>query len=289
MFTLITWNIQSGRSPDGQPDLGRVVGCLDRFAQHDVVCLQEVASGFDPGGEDQFAALRARMPGHAAVAAVACDLAAGPAVPGAADGARRRSGSMILSRHPVLQVLRHSLPWPADPAVPSMPRMALEVTLATPGGLLRIVNAHLEYFSCQQRLAQVERLRELQREGRAHAVRPRAAGSGPFAPVPRAAPALLAGDFNMLPGSPEHQCLLAPFGDDTPPWRDCWHVVQPGRCHAPTVGLHDLRPDAPPPFTFDYVFASADLSACVRRMRVDASEQGSDHQAMLVELDWPAG
>ncbi|WP_312517119.1 endonuclease/exonuclease/phosphatase family protein [Massilia sp.] len=289
MFTLITWNIQSGRSPDGKPDLGRVVGCLDRFARHDVVCLQEVASGFDPGGEDQFAALRARMPGHAAAAAVACDLATDPAEPGAADGPRRRIGSMILSRHPVLQVLRHSLPWPPDPAVPSMPRTALEVTLATPGGLLRIVNAHLEYFSYQQRLAQVERLRELQRDGRAQAMRPRAAGSGPFAPVPRAAPALLAGDFNMLPGSPEHQRLLAPFGDDTPPWRDCWQVVQPGRRHAPTVGLHDLRPDAPPPFTFDYVFASADLTARVRRMRVDASEQGSDHQAVLVELDWPAG
>ena len=29
----------------------------------------------------------------------------------------------------------------------------------------------------------------------------------------RAAPALLAGDFNMLPGSPEHGRMLAPFGD----------------------------------------------------------------------------
>jgi len=287
MFKLITWNIQSGRSPDGKPDLGRVVACLDRFARHDVVCLQEVASGFDPGGEDQFAALRARMPGHAAVSAIACDLAADADRPGAADGPRRRIGSMILSRHPVLQVLGHSLPWPFDPAVPSMPRMALEVTLATPGGLLRVISAHLEYFSYQQRLAQVERLRELQREGRAHAVRARPGGDGPFAAVPRAAPALLAGDFNMLPGSPEHGRLLAPFGDDTPSWRDCWHVVQPGRRHAPTVGLHDLRPDAAPPFTFDYVFASADLAGRVRRMRVDASEQGSAHQAVLVELDWP--
>lgn len=285
MFTLVTWNIQSGRDPDGRPDIGRVVACLDRFAHHDVVCLQEVASGFDPDREDQFAALRAALPAHVPALAFACDIAA---LDGGAAAPRRRLGSMILSRHPLLQVLRHSLPWPADPAVPSMPRVALEVTLATPGGPLRVIAAQLEYFSHQQRLAQVERLRELQREARAHAVRPRCDGAGAFAAVARAAPALLAGDFNMLPGSPEHGRMLAPFGDDTPPWRDCWHAIQPGRRHAPTVGLHDLRPDAAPPFTFDYVFASADLAPRVRRMRVDASEQGSEHQAVSVELDWPA-
>ena len=284
MFKLVTWNIQSGRDPDGQPDIGRVVTGLDRFADHDVVCLHEVASGFDPDREDQFAALRNALPVHVAALAFACDIAA---LDGGAAAPRRRLGSMILSRHPLMQVLRHSLPWPADPAVPSMPRVALEVTLATPGGPLRVIAAQLEFFSHQQRLAQVERLRELQREARAHAARPRCDGSGAFAAVARAAPALLAGYFNTLPGSPEHGRMLAPFGDDTPPWRDCWHLVQPGRRHAPTVGLHDLRPDAAPPFTVDYVFASADLAPRVRRMRVDASEQGSEHQAVSVELDWP--
>lgn len=280
MLKLITWNIQSGRTPEGTSDLSRIVACLDRFSQHDILCLQEVSSGYDD--DDQFAALRALLPGHAVASAIGCDTASGTAP----DAPRRRSGCMIFSRHPLLQVLRHSLPWPPDPGVPSMPRVALEATVAAPGGLLRVVTAHLEYFSRQQRLAQVERLRELHREAWSHARQGRAEGDGPFAAVPRAAPALLAGDFNMLPGSPEHQRLLAPFGDDTPPWRDCWHLVQPGRRHAPTVGLHDLRPQAPSPFTFDYVFASADLATKVRRMRIDASEQGSDHQAVLVELDW---
>ncbi|MBQ5939832.1 endonuclease/exonuclease/phosphatase family protein [Massilia sp. AB1] len=283
MFKLITWNIQSGRNPEGNIDLDRIVACLERFARHDVICLQEVSSGYGDG-EDQFAALRARLPGHAAAAAYACDTAG----PGAPDAPRLRTGCMILSRHPILESFRHTLPWPPDPGVPSMPRTALEVTVAAPGGLLRVVSAHLEYFSCTQRLAQVERLRELQREAWLHARVGRASGDGPFAAVPRAGPALLAGDFNMLPGSLEHQRLLAPFDDDTPPWRDCWHLAQPGRRHAPTVGLHDLRPDAAPPFTFDYVFASADLAGKVRRMRIDASEQGSDHQAVLVELDWNA-
>jgi endonuclease/exonuclease/phosphatase family metal-dependent hydrolase len=282
MFKLVTWNIQSGRSPDGKTDLDRIIACLDRFCSFDMLCVQEVSSGYTLGGEDQFALLRERLPGYAGFEAVACDIAA----PGNSDGARRRFGMMVFSRHPVRQALRHSLPWPAEPDVMSMPRTALELTVAAPGGLLRVVTVHLEYFSQRQRMAQVERLRELHREASLHARCPPAPGKGPFEVPPRAMPALLAGDFNMLPGSPEHQRLLAPCGDGVQPWRDCWQLVQPGRRHAPTVGLHDPNPDAGAPFTFDFVFASADLAERVQRVRVDASEQGSDHQAVLVELDW---
>ncbi len=282
MFKLVTWNIQSGRSPDGKTDLDRIIACLDRFCSFDMLCVQEVSSGYTAGGEDQFAMLRARLRGYTGFSALACDTAGLEAAP----GARRRFGMMMFSRHPVLQAFRHSLPWPSEPEVMSMPRTALELTVAAPGGLLRVHAVHLEYFSQRQRLAQVERLRELHREASLHACAPPAPGRGPFAQPPRAMPALLAGDFNMLPGSPEHQRLLAPFGDEVQPWRDCWQLVQPGRRHAPTVGLHDASPGACAPFTFDYVFASADLAERVRRVRVDASEQGSDHQALLVELDW---
>jgi endonuclease/exonuclease/phosphatase family metal-dependent hydrolase len=281
MFKLVTWNIQSGRSPDGNTDLDRIIACLERFCSFDMLCVQEVSSGYTPSGEDQFAMLRERLSGYTGIDAVALDTAA----PGGRAGQRRRFGSMVLSRHPVLGALRHSLPWPAEPEMMSMPRTALELTVAAPGGLLRVTTVHLEHFSQRQRLAQVERLRELHREGSQHARCP-APGHGPFAVPARAMPALLAGDFNMLPGSPEHQRLLAPFCDGTQAWRDCWHLTQPGRRHAPTVGLHDPHPEASAPFTFDYVFASADLADRVRRVRVDASEQGSSHQALLVELDW---
>ncbi|MFN3791644.1 endonuclease/exonuclease/phosphatase family protein [Massilia sp.] len=284
MFKLVTWNIQSGRSPDGKTDLDRIIACLDRFCSFDMLCVQEVSSGYTESGEDQFAMLRERLPGYAGFEAIACDTAEA----NAADAPRRRFGLMAFSRHPVLQALRHSLPWPSEPEVMSMPRTALELTVAAPGGPLRVVAAHLEYFSQRQRMAQVERLRELHREASLHAAAPPAPGRGPFAVPPRALPALLAGDFNMLPGSPEHQRLLAPFGDGVQPWRDCWQLAQPGRRHAPTVGLHDASPNASAPFTFDYVFASADLAGRVRRVRVDASEQGSDHQALSVELDWEA-
>jgi endonuclease/exonuclease/phosphatase family metal-dependent hydrolase len=193
---------------------------------------------------------------------------------------------MILSRLPVRQVLRHLLPWPMDPVVPSMQRIALEATLDTPQGLVRVTTTHLEYYSAWQRAAQVERLRELHREACAHASQPRpgTADDGPFDRVPRGAASILAGDFNFKPDSPEHVRLMTPIDPVTPPYRDAWECLHPGRPHAPTVGLRDDAPDAGLPFTFDYALVSSDLAGRVRRMRVDGSEEGPDHQALLLEL-----
>lgn len=284
MFKLITWNIQSARSPAGGADLDRIIACLDRFSDFDVLCVQEVASGFAArdGSEsgDQFAGLARRLPGYTAVDGVFTDTLH-------ADGGRRRLGCMIFSRQPVLQVFRHSLPWPPDPGCISMPRGALEATISTPRGPLRIITAHLEYFSERQRMAQVEHLRELHREAWAHATcaRPGPENAGAFAVVPRAAPAILAGDFNMLPHSLEYLRMLASFADGTLAWRDAWQIAQPGRRHAPTVGLHADGPASGLPFTFDYIFVTTDLAERVRQLRVNGSEEGSDHQAVLLELE----
>ncbi len=284
MLKIITWNIQSGRAPGGKVDLGRIIDCLNRFSDFDILCLQEVSAGFparDGGaGGDQFAELAALLPGYTAASALAVDTLA-------PDGGRQRQGTMIFSRHPVLQVLRHSLPWPADPEVMSIPRIALEATIDTPDGLLRVTSAHLEYFSLRQRRAQVDQLRALHREAIAHAAASRPGGpdAGPFAAVPRAAAGVLLGDFNMLPGSPEYMELVAPFADGAASYRDAWQQAHPGQPHGPTVGLHDRSPGAGEPFAFDYAFVTADLAGRVRQVRVDDSEQGSDHQAMLLELD----
>jgi endonuclease/exonuclease/phosphatase family metal-dependent hydrolase len=279
MLKLVTWNIQCARTPAGGADLDAVAAALARFSDFDILCLQEVGAGFpardgSPGG-DQFAGLAARLPGYHAAHAFALDLP-GP------DGDRRRLGCMTFSRFPIHQVLRHSLPWPADPAVPSMPRITLETQLETPAGLLRVLNTHLEYFSETQRLAQVDALRTLQREACFHARAPRPGldPDGPFAYVARALDGVLAGDFNMLPGSASWQRLAAPFEDATEPWCDAWQLAHPGRPHAPTVGLHGS--DAP--FTFDFVFVGAGLRTRVRGMRVDDAVLGSDHQAVLLEL-----
>lgn len=277
---LITWNIQRGRGLHGSCSIERVVRDLQRIADFDVVCLQEVSAGYTdlPGsdGANQFIQLSRLLQGFTPVAGVATDVIGD-------DGARMLFGNMIFSRFPVLQVLRHALPWPVDAQVMSMQRAALEATLDTPLGLLRVTTTHLEYFSLMQRQAQVERLRDLHRDASLHAqaTRPGDDDNGPFCAVPRARQALLTGDFNFLPDSQEHLRLQAPFEDGVPAYRDAWTVSHPFQPHEPTVGLRD---ESNRPFTFDYIFASADLAPRVRSMRVASEVAGPDHQPVIIKL-----
>jgi endonuclease/exonuclease/phosphatase family metal-dependent hydrolase len=193
---------------------------------------------------------------------------------------------MIFSRFPVLQVFRHLLPWPADPGVPSMQRIALEATLNTPLGLVRVTTTHLEYYSSLQRVSQIERLRELHREATAQAgsVRPGLASEGPFFFGPRAAASILCGDFNCLPESSEMARMLAAMDDATRPYRDAWEITHCGEPHASTVGIYDKTQWPDLPFTFDFILVSEDLAGRIKEMRVDAMSDASDHQPVLLEL-----
>lgn len=280
---LVTWNIQWGRGADGRVDLERIVSDARRFADFDVLCLQEVSAGYPelPGcdGSDQFAALAALLPDYTAIEAAATDTPR-------PSGGRRRFGNMILTRLPVKQAFAHLLPWPMEDGCKSMQRGAPEITVDTAVGPLRITTTHLEYYSPRQRAAQVERLRELHREGSAHAGidRPGGVCDGPFEAVPRGAGSVLVGDFNFRPDAPERARLLAGFDGATPAYRDAWELLHPGQPHAPTVGVHDKAQWPGAPFTCDFVFVSEDLGKRVKTLRVDAATAASDHQPMLLEL-----
>ena len=280
---LITWNIQWGRGVDGRVDLDRIVAHAHRLSDFDVLCLQEVSDGYPElagcDGGDQFRALSERLPAYTAIAGVATD------TPGPA-GRRRRFGNMVFSRFPVLQVFRHLLPWPTDADCPSMQRIALEVSLDTPLGLVRVTTTHLEYYSERQRMAQVQQLRELHQEAVAQAQcpRPGALSEGPFFHVPRAAASILTGDFNCLPESSARARLLAAMAGTTPAYQDAWSIAHPGRVHEPTVGLHDKQQWPDPPFTFDFIFVSEDLSHRVKDVQVDSATDASDHQPVLLRM-----
>ena len=280
---LITWNIQWGRGADGRVDLDRIVAHARRLADFDVLCLQEVSAGYPelPGcdGRDQFQDLAGLLTGYTAVAGVATD------IPHPAGG-RRTFGNMIFSRFPVLQVFRHLLPWPADPGVSSMQRIALEATLDTPLGLVRVTTTHLEYYSSRQRAAQVERMRQLHQEAtaQAHSLRPGQISEGPFFSVPRAAASILTGDFNCLPESAEMARMLAAMDDATRPYRDAWEITHYGQPHAPTVGIYDKTQWPAPPLTLDFILVSEDLAHRVKEVRVDAISDASDHQPVLLVL-----
>jgi len=280
---LISWNIQWARGVDGRVDPARIVADARHMGDFDVLCLQEVAAGF-PGlagstGEDQPERFAALLPGYEAVFAAGADVRG-------ADGRRHRFGNMILSRFPVLRVVHHQLPWPADPQVPTMPRVLLEAVIDAPGGALRVMTTHLEYHSALHRQRQVEAIRTLHADNCQRAVLgcvPRDIGS-PYVPLAQPTRTVLTGDFNYRPDDPLHARMQAPFAEaGVPRLADAWTHVHGSRPHAHSVGLYDHE-QWPEPFTCDFIYVSEDLLPGVDDVRVEGQTRASDHQPLMLVL-----
>ncbi len=283
---LVTWNTQWCRGLDDVVDVARIVDGARAMADFDVLCLQEIAQGFEtmagrPG--DQPAQLQALLPGFQIFFGAAVDEFT-------ADGKRQRFGNLIATRLPVLQVQHHSLPWPADAGVRSMPRMCTVVTVRDAAlGPVRVMTTHLEYYSGVQRMAQARALRQLHIEACAQTIAPPLEddSGSPFQTKTHTPRAILCGDFNLAASEPEYAVMQTPFqldGDATThAMRDAWPLVHGTVPHAPTFRLFD-RTYGPNPVACDFVFVSEGLAAHVRRIEVDGMTRASDHQPVLVEL-----
>ena len=280
-MNLITWNVQWCRGIDAKVDPARIARTVRSMADFDVLCLQEVAVNFPglPGshGEDQVAELSAALPGFSAHYGAATDVDDG-------KGGRSLFGNLILSRLPVVQVYRHLLPWPADPAVKSMQRIAIEAVVQAAWGPVRIVTTHLEYYSATQRMAQVEALQALHREACGHASVSRVQDDPgqPFHGRPRPASAILTGDFNFNPQDPEYRRMTQPANAGAS-FVDAWTLAHRAGPHSPTAGVHE-NSWAKQPYCCDFVFLTADLASQVREVKVDLHTQASDHQPVLIVL-----
>ena len=270
---LLQWNIQWCRGMDGKVDPARIAREAKAMCDPDLCCFQEVAANFaaleGSAGEDQPAELAKAFPGYSMHFAPVVDVPDG-------KGGRSRFGNLILSRLPVRQVFRHTLPWPPEDKVPSMPRVAVEAVVEASWGLVSVLSTHLEFFSVGQRAAQVARLIELQKEREAHAVSKPGYKSGPFEPRARPAASILAGDFNMLADDPFAAKLREV-------WKDAWVTAHPGVPYAPTFCLFD-RTYSAEPYCCDFVFVTPDLAQRVAAVKVDLETKASDHQPVIVEF-----
>ncbi len=283
---IITWNTQWCCGIDGRVDPARIVAEAKRLADFDVLCLQEIADNFpDPrlagsAGEDQFAAIAALLPGFVVVPGVAVDHPA-------ENGRRRRFGNLIASRLPVRQVFRHLLPFPVDPGINGMPRIALEAAIVAPFGEARVITTHLEWYSKLQRTAQIEALRSIHADGNAHARQGSITDTsgGPFHTHLRPASTIFTGDFNLEPVDPLHARMKARFADATPPLVDAWEHVHPGVPHPTTFCLYMKMEPGGPELHCDFFFVSEDLAPRLRSIRVDQQTQASDHQPVILELN----
>lgn len=274
---LLTWNIQWGLGMDGRVDLARIAGEVRRLCDADVICLQEVTAGFPElkgnDGADQFAALQALFPDYDAASIAAVDM------PG--EAGRKRFGNMILTRLPLGQVLRHTLPWDSD-GVECMPRGCLEVVVTAAWGPVRVMTTHLEWSSSLLRAGQVEALLEAQRLSARRAIHPPTKGKGPYKTGPNAADALLCGDFNMKPDHALIGRIQASSAPDVPAFRDTWRLVAPAEAHPPSMCLFD-QVDGPTR-CLDYIFVTEGLAGRVTSVGYDQTSDASDHQAVIIEL-----
>ncbi len=278
---LVTWNTQWCRGLDDTVSPHRIVEGARALADFDVLCLQEIAQGYDemPGGPgDQPAELQALLPGYQLFFGAAVDEFT-------SDGRRQRFGNLIATRLPVRQVQHHALPWPADADVRSMPRMCTVVTVHDPQfGFVRVMTTHLEFYSAPQRMAQAQALRALHIEACAQAAAAPLADDSrsPFQTKPHTPHAILCGDFNMTAAQPGYAAIQQPFGPSR--LRDAWPLVHGETPHDPTFMLFD-RTHGPEPIGCDFVFVSDGLADHVQRVDVDLQTQVSDHQPVAVVLE----
>ena len=264
---LLTWNIQWGKGCDGRVDLARIASVARAMDDPDVLCFQEIGINYEAlGTGDQVAELARLFPGFALVFR--------PAIDAPASG--RAFGNLILSRFPVLQVVNHLLPRPAEPNVKTMQRQALEAVVAAPFGPVRVVTTHLEFYSATHRAAQVAALQAIEADvgARARLGERRGVDAGPYETLPRPATTVLCGDFNFEPSWPEYAAL-------TESLREAWRLLYPARPHDPTCGVHDRDQWKEGPNARDFVFVSDDLAPRLKTVTVNTATDASDHQPVL--------
>ncbi|CAN5438078.1 endonuclease/exonuclease/phosphatase family protein [soil metagenome] len=282
---LITWNTQWCRGLDGLVSPGRIVEHARSMADFDVLCLQEIASGYaglpgTPG--DQPAEIAALLPGFQVFFGAAVDEFD-------ARGRRQRFGNLIATRLPVAVVEHHRLPWPADPSVKSMPRLCTVVTVTDPRlGIVRVMTTHLEYYSKGQRMAQAIALRDLQAQACERTAMPPVPGDVgfPFQAKPHTSRAVLCGDFNLVRDDAEFPALVESFdaGSESGRWHDAWPLANGQVAPDPTFCIYD-KINGPDPIACDFWLVSDSLARHVKRMSVDTITQVSDHQPVLLELE----
>jgi endonuclease/exonuclease/phosphatase family metal-dependent hydrolase len=284
---LATYNIQYGFGRDRRCDLARAIAAV---ADADIIALQEVERHWRRSGmRDQPAEIAALLPDRFWAYGAPFDVDAGERL---ADGRilnrRRQFGQMILSRWPILSSRMHILPKLDSGAVFNMTTGALEAVIATPAGPLRVYDVHLGHLETGERLAQIERLQAVLASAPAEggvwngrevdAAHWQSEGVAP--PMP--APAILLGDFNAEPDSPEHRALTA--GAEGARLVDSWLAAGAAAGSGVTFladpaqgAFHDQR--------IDYCFLSASLRGHLRRAWTDDAADGSDHQPYWVEIE----
>jgi endonuclease/exonuclease/phosphatase family metal-dependent hydrolase len=283
MTVIASWNIQNGKGTDDIVSLQRIADVIFNMGTPDVICLQEVSRQLCLFGADeavdQVAELAGVFPGYEVIFGIAIEASSAGSVP------RWQYGNATLTRLPVLSVFHHPLPQPPHAGVRQMPRQVTETTVAAGFGPLRVMNTHLEFHSTRQRLAQIERLRELHQQAAANVHNPPDYNAhGSYQLLSRPESCVVCGDFNIEVDSREYAAMLAPLADAPASFRDAWQICHAGRAHDPTCGVHDKVQWPQGPHCRDFFFVAGAVSQYVHDVRVDTVTNASDHQPVMLTV-----
>ncbi|MGH3155077.1 MAG: endonuclease/exonuclease/phosphatase family protein [Streptosporangiaceae bacterium] len=240
----MSFNIHHGRGTDDVVDLERIARVINASGAG-IAGLQEVDRNFAKRSNwaDQAAELADLLNCHVAYGA---NIDLDPPAPGKP---RIQFGNAVLSRYPIARWENtHLIRSPGQEQ-----RGLLHVEVDMPGALLHVYVAHLDAFSQTDRVRQAEQVAELVGEN---------------------GPAVLLGDFNARPETPEISSLRATL-------TDTWTAAFSG-------GPPATHPADPPPARIDYIFISQRLSATWTSLSTD-DPAASDHLPVVSRLALGAG
>jgi endonuclease/exonuclease/phosphatase family metal-dependent hydrolase len=237
----MTYNIFAGNDLDRQSNLARVGALIDSL-RVDVVLLQEVDRGTARSGRvDQAAVIAERADMHV-VFGSSMNF----------DGGEY--GNAILSRWPVQSsrvVPLQSDEAQSDPTQPTEPRSVLHVVVSAPGGVLHVLNTHVDHRAeSPARQAQVLELLAYVADA-----------------VPRDARVVFGGDLNARPETTEVRSLAVVLSDS---WPSCG------------VGDGATFRSGAPDRRIDYIML-ANLQCTAARV---VATTLSDHRPLIVDITW---
>jgi endonuclease/exonuclease/phosphatase family metal-dependent hydrolase len=242
-FTVMSFNVHHGRGTDGVLDLARIARVI-KASGADIAGLQEVDRNFAERSDwtDQAAELAELLGYHVAYGA---NIDLDPPEPGKP---RAQFGNAVLSRYPIARWENtHLFRSPGEEQ-----RGLLHAEVHMPGVLLHVYVAHLSASSETDRARQARQIVQLVNEND---------------------PAVLLGDFNARPQTPEIATLSAAL-------TDTWSAAPGAGPLAPHPGARAGR--------IDYIFASQRLRTTWTRFSTD-DPAASDHLPVVSRLACDAG
>jgi len=291
---FVTYNIQYAKGKDERFDLGRIA---ETVRGADIIALQEVERFWPRSGKvDQPAELGKHLSEYFWVYGPGFDVDASEERGGTILNRRHQLGTMILSRWPIVWSRTHTLPKWVLIEESGSDKTALESVIGTDKGPLSVWSIHLTYASSDERCFQVEYLLDIHRRAQENG----GAWTGKKSDSdwtlseaslpPTPLHTIWMGDFNCEPDSPEYNAIVGTkdplYGRVAYSHRfvDAW--IAAGNDEKGRVTCPPNKEGEFPPLCLDYCFVSAELNGKISKSWIDEKAQGSDHQPVLVEIDF---